>query len=77
MQAITQAKATSEMQATPAQEAIQDTDVILISQALNKSQAIFDLLSNRKLEVFCLPDSNDESVGFLIDVNDSCKRILD
>lgn len=61
---------------TPAQ-AIQDKDVILISEALNKSQAIFDLLQSRRLEVFCLPDSNDESVGFLIDVNDTCKRILD
>jgi hypothetical protein len=57
--------------------AIQDKDVILISEALNKSQAIFDLLQNRRLEVFCLPDSNDESVGFLIDVNDTCKHILD
>ena len=65
------------MQVMPAQEPIQDKDVILISEAFNKSQAIFDLLSSRKLEVFCLSDSGDESVGFLIDVNDSCKHILD
>jgi hypothetical protein len=77
MQAISQTKATSKMQVMPAPESIQDIDVFLISEALNKSQAIFDLLSSRKLEVFCLPDSNDESVGFLIDANDSCKRILD
>ena len=66
-----------QMLAGTTSEAIQDKDVILISEALNKSQAIFDLLSSRRLEVFCLPDTNDETVGLLIDVNDSCKRILD